>query len=278
MIQTFFAYIRILRPLNFFFVLIAVLFGAYYKMAAFPLLYPLLAGIAATLISGGGYVINDLYDYSIDMINRKERVLPSGLITTKKAKYYGICLFVLGIIISIFLHDPWIIALAVFNSALLFIYAMKSKRIHFWGNLLVAFVTASTFIFGSFITNNLRYAFFVGLCAFFYTMIRELVKDIEDKNGDSSAGAKTLPILWGDKKTLLLALLFWIGFTLTIIWGYPELYTLKFFILLLVGIVFLILVDLIILIMKPLTKTVKYSESFMKVHMLVFLIILWVAQ
>jgi len=277
-IQTLFAYIRILRPLNFLFVLIAVLFGAYYNISSYPLPYPLLAGIAAALISGGGYVINDYYDYSIDMINRKERVLPSGLIAPAKAKYYGICLFVLGIIISIFLRNPWMIAIAVFNSVLLFIYAMKSKRIHFWGNLLVAFVTASTFIFGSFITNNLRNALFVGLCAFFYTMIRELVKDIEDKYGDKSVGAKTLPLLWGDKKTLLLALLFWIGFTLTIVWGYPELYSSEFFILLLVGIVFLILIDLIILITKPLIKTAKYSESFMKVHMLVFLIILWTAQ
>jgi len=277
-IQTFFAYIRILRPLNFLFVFIAVLFGAYYKVTAYPIFYPLLAGFAAAFISGGGYIINDFYDYSIDMINRKERVLPSGLITPVKAKYYGACFFILGIIISIFLHNIWMIAIAVLNSILLFIYAMKSKRIHFWGNLLVAFATASTFIFGSFITNNLRNALFVAICAFFYTMIRELVKDIEDKNGDSSVGAKTLPILWGDKKTLLLSMLFWIGFAATIIWGYPEFYSSAFFILLMIGIVFLILVDLIILIIKPLTKTAKYSESFMKVHMLVFLVILWVAQ
>ena len=278
MIKTFFAYIRILRPLNFFFVLIAVLFGAYYKVAAYPILFPLLAGIAAAIISGGGYVLNDYYDYSIDMINRKKRVLPSGLITPAKAKYYSICLFIFGIIISIFLRNPWMIAIAAFNSLLLFIYAWKSKRIHFWGNLLVAFVTASTFIFGSFITNNLRTALFVGLCAFFYTIIRELVKDIEDKNGDRSTGAKTLPILWGDKKTLLLALLFWIGFATTIIWGYPEFYSFAFFIVLLIGILLLLLTDLIILMLKPMTKTAKYSESFMKIHMLVFLVILWVAQ
>jgi geranylgeranylglycerol-phosphate geranylgeranyltransferase len=258
--------------------LIAVLFGAYYKVAVYPLLFPLLAGIAAAIISGGGYVLNDYYDYSIDMINRKERVLPSGLITPLKAKYYGICLFTFGIIISIFLRNPWMIAIAALNSLLLFIYAWKSKRIHFLGNLLVAFVTASTFIFGSLITNNLRTVLFVGLCAFLYTVIRELVKDIEDKNGDGSTGAKTLPILWGDKKTLLLALLFWIGFSITIIWGYPEFYSLTFFIVILIGILLLLLINLIILLIKPITKTAKYSESFMKIHMLVFLVILWVAQ
>jgi len=277
-IQSIRAYIRILRPLNFLFVLIAVLFGAYYKVAAYPIFYPLLAGIAAALISGGGYVINDYYDYSIDMVNRKERVLPSGMISPTRAKYYAICLFISGIIISIFLRNLWMIAIAAFNSFLLYVYAMKSKRIHFWGNLLVAYVTSSTFIFGSFITHNLRNAFFVALCAFFYTMIRELVKDIEDKNGDRSAGAKTLPLLWGDKKTLLLSLLFWIGFTATIIWGYPKFYSSTFFILLLIVIVFMLLIDLIILLIKTTTKTAKYSESFMKVHMLIFLVILWVAQ
>lgn len=223
-------------------------------------------------------MINDYYDYSIDMVNRKERVLPSGMISPTRAKYYAICLFISGIIISIFLRNLWMIAIAAFNSFLLYVYAMKSKRIHFWGNLLVAYVTSSTFIFGSFITHNLRNAFFVALCAFFYTMIRELVKDIEDKNGDRSAGAKTLPLLWGDKKTLLLSLLFWIGFTATIIWGYPKFYSSTFFILLLIVIVFMLLIDLIILLIKTTTKTAKYSESFMKVHMLIFLVILWVAQ
>jgi len=276
--QSILAYIRILRPLNFLFVLIAVLFGAYYTAPAYPIFYPLLAGIAAALISGGGYVINDYYDYSIDMVNRKERVLPSGMISPTKAKYYAICLFISGIIISILLRNPWMIAIAAFNSFLLYVYAMKSKRIHFWGNLLVAFVTASTFVFGSFITHNLRNAFFVALCAFFYTIIRELVKDIEDKNGDSAADAKTLPLLWGDKKTLLLSLLFWIGFTVTIIGGYPEFYSSIFFILLLVVIAFLLLINLIVLMVKATTKTAKYSESFMKIHMLLFLIILWVAQ
>ena len=223
-------------------------------------------------------MINDYYDYSIDMVNRNERVLPSGLISPTRAKYYAICLFISGIIISIFLLNLWMVAIAALNSLLLYVYAMKSKKIHFWGNLLVAYVTASTFIFGSFITHNLRNALFVTLCAFFYTMIRELVKDIEDKIGDSSVGAKTLPVLWGDKKTLLFSLIFWIGFTVTIIWGYPEFYSSTFFILLLTFIAFLLLINLIVLMVKATTKTAKYSESFMKVHMLIFLIILWVAQ
>ncbi|MBN2017872.1 MAG: geranylgeranylglycerol-phosphate geranylgeranyltransferase [Candidatus Cloacimonetes bacterium] len=278
MTQRFLAYIRILRPLNFLFVFIAVLFGVYYKIQAFPLLYPVLAALAAALISGGGYVINDYYDYSIDVINRNERVLPSGLISKIVAKFYALLLFTVGILISIFIRNPWMIALAILNTLLLYFYALKGKQLHFFGNLLVAFITASTFIFGSFITGNFSNAIFVALCAFFYTFIREIVKDIEDKEGDSSTGSKTLPLIWGNKKTLIVAFLSWIGLLVVIIWAYPRYYTLTFLIIILISIVLLLLLDIVILYITQNKKLIKFSERYMKIHMLIFLVILWVAQ
>lgn len=278
MAKRFLAYIRILRPLNFIFVFIAVLFGVYYKIESFPILYPILAGLAAAIISGGGYVINDYHDYSIDVINRKGRVLPSGLMSKSIAKLYAFSLFAAGILLSIFIRNPWMISIAIINTLLLYVYALYGKKIHFGGNLLVAFVTASTFVFGSFISDNFKNAFFVALCAFFYTLIRELIKDIEDKKGDSSIESRTLPLIWGNRNTLLISFVSWLFFAAVIIWAFPKFYSLAFFVIILIGIVLLLLFDIVIIYINQNEKLITFSERYMKVHMLIFLIILWMAQ
>jgi len=274
----FVAYIRILRPLNCIFVIFAVLFGVYYKNAAHSIFFPLVAGIAAALVSGGGYVINDFYDHPIDLINKNNRVLPSGLIEPARAKKYAFSLFLSGILICIFFQNPWMISLAISNSLLLYIYAMKGKHIHFWGNLMVAFITATTFIFGSLLTNNVTNALFLAICAFFYTTIREMVKDIVDKKGDSIEKAKTLPLLIGDKKTLFLSLIFWIGLTATLIIGYPKFYSEFIMGILLIIISLFLLIDLLALLVNTTRKRASYSVMFMKTHMFIFLIILWMVQ
>jgi len=273
------AYIRILRPLNFLFVIVAVIFGAFYKYSIpFPILLPLVGAFAAAFISGGGYVLNDYFDYSIDVINRQDRVLPSGLMSKDVARIYGYMLIVLGVFLTLFLRNVWATIIAVINSFLLMLYAMKSKHIHFWKNLLVATITASTFLFGSVITENLNNALLVIICAFFYTLIREIVKDVSDKYGDRALLSKTLPQIWGNRKTILLAFLFWAGFVVTIIWGYPEFYSSVFFIIILTFFCLVIGINLLIIYVKPTVRIAAISHRFMKLHMLLFLIILWMAQ
>jgi len=218
------SYIKIIRPVNFLFVILAVLFGAFYKSDTFNLYIPILAAISAAFISGAGFALNDFFDVEIDKINRPHRPIPSGKISTLAAKRYAILLIIIGNLICFSLFRPVMLILAIFNSIILWVYAWKSKKLIFVSNLIVAFTTASTFIYGGLSNNNLRNGMFVFFCAFIYTLIRELVKDIEDIAGDKAEQSITLPIVLGVPKTIIVALFLGLIFSLIIFTGWNEFY------------------------------------------------------
>ncbi|MCK4359706.1 MAG: geranylgeranylglycerol-phosphate geranylgeranyltransferase [Candidatus Cloacimonetes bacterium] len=272
------SYFKVIRPLNFLFVIIAVLFGAIYKADYLHFIISILAAFSAALISGGGYVINDFFDRDIDKINRPERPIPKGIISPLSAKRYALLLFIGGIVISIFLQNLWMILLASCNSFLLYLYAYKGKRMGFLGNLLVAFVAASTFIYGGLANDNVRNSFFVFGCALFYTVIRELVKDLEDVDGDKKIGAQTVPIVFGEKITLAFAFLSWVFLTILTILGFHTFYEFPIFILIIVLCDTYLLVNLIVLFLRMSKKGTAISEKLMKIDMLLCLILLLVGQ
>lgn len=151
------------------------------------------------LITGAGNAINDYYDREIDAINRPGRPLPSGRISPAAAWRYSLALFLAGAFLAGRINSICLI-LAAFNSALLFFYARNLKAMPLWGNICVAFLTGSTFLFGGaavgmqgLMTNLVPF-----LLSFLISMSREIAKDIEDMAGDLAGGARTLPILAGE--------------------------------------------------------------------------------
>ena len=87
---------------------------------------------------------------------------------------------------------------------ILYLYAYKLKSTPLIGNLTVGFMTGFGFVFGGFTLNNpqiITTSIFLGFFAMVMTTAREIIKDIEDIEGDKVEGAKTLPILIG--KSLL---------------------------------------------------------------------------
>jgi len=274
----FVSYIKIIRPFNFLFVILSVLFGAFWFAKDIHQFIPYLASLSAALIASGGYVINDFFDRNIDKINRPERPIPRGIISPLEAKRYAFLLFTGGIVISICIKNPWMISLALGNSVLLYLYAYKGKRMGFFGNILVAFVTGSTFIYGGLANNNIRNALFVFGCALFYTVIRELVKDLEDVDGDKKIDAQTVPIVFGEKITLALAFLSWVFLTILTILGFHTFYEFSIFILIIVLCDAYLLVNLLILFLKMSKKVAGTSEKLMKIDMLLCLILLWIGR
>lgn len=160
------------------------------------------------LATGAGNVINDYFDHKIDSINRPDRPIPSGRIKRKTALYIAISLFMVGIVLSSFL-GPICLFLAVFNSLLLIFYASTFKRMALTGNVVVGYLAGSTFLFGGalevFNGMGIRSNVFLFLLAVLVTMAREIVKDIQDIEGDSKAGATTLPIVVGKEFSARLA-------------------------------------------------------------------------
>ncbi len=201
----------------------------------------LLSG-STMIIAAAGYIINDYYDVKIDLINKPERVVIGKQVARRYAILFHSILSIVGTAIGFLLN--WKIGVINFFSAfLLWWYSNDLKRQPFIGNFVVALLTGLSI----FLINILYHTYqpLVGIYsifAFAMTLIREIVKDMEDLKGDNTFGCKTLPIIWGMLKTKLL-----IYFLMAVLFGsviiinelYSQLPLLYFFAFLFVPLVFL---------------------------------------
>lgn len=203
-------YIEILRPGNAVMGAITIILIAIIdRTFNLPIL---LAMLAVFFETAAGNVINDYFDYNIDLINKPERPIPSGRISLKNGRNYGYLLFLLGTICGFlisFLTGNWIpFMIVLLADVVLYLYASTLKSTPLIGNLAVGFMTGFGFVFGGFTINNptiILTSIFLGFFAFVMTTAREIVKDIEDIEGDKADGARTLPILIGEKIPAILA-------------------------------------------------------------------------
>lgn len=203
-------YIEILRPGNALMGAISIILVALIdKTISIPVV---LAMLAVFFETAAGNVINDYFDYKIDLINKPDRPIPSGRISLKNGRNYGYFLFFMGTVCGFFisyLTNNWIpFAIVLFADVVLYLYAYKLKSTPFLGNLTVGFMTGFGFVFGGFSINNptiIMTSIFLGFFALVMTTAREIIKDIEDIEGDKADGARTLPILIGAKKPAILA-------------------------------------------------------------------------
>jgi len=167
--------------------------------------------VIVTLITAAGNVINDYFDADIDRINRPERPIPSGLVTPSAARNFAATLFLAGIIGALF-TPVLCLTIVIINSMILVLYAAKLKSMPVIGNAAVAYLAASIFLFGGAFAGGDTLVLVVPLAAitFFATMVREILKDAEDVEGDAAGGADTLPIRIGVPMTTRIA----VGFAL----------------------------------------------------------------
>jgi len=162
------------------------------------------AAVIATLTAtGGGNAINDYFDREIDAINQPERPIPRGDISARGALRFSLVLF--GIATAAALTLPAVaIAIAVFNFIALVAYTELFKGLPGVGNALVGYLTGSTFLFGgAAVDRPLGAVTLFGLAAI-ATLTREIVKDVEDIAGDREEGLRTLPIVIGERRALLI--------------------------------------------------------------------------
>jgi geranylgeranylglycerol-phosphate geranylgeranyltransferase len=273
------SFIKIIRPFNCLFVALSVLFGAYFSSLQSNSIAIIAAAISATLIAAGGYVINDFFDLRIDVINKPNRILPSGKMSPKTAYLFAVSLFWFGIIISFFTQDKYCIGIAFINSLVLFLYAKELKQSCLTGNLLVAYAAASTFIFGGFSNNNVKNSIVIASFAFCYTLIREFIKDGEDIEGDKINGAKTLAVIIGEKQITLISII-----PALIIVGLIQYFFINqqllqaTFIMLNVFVTIPLIGFIIYLFRKPVKSSFAKISSLTKLNMFMLLIIIWIGK
>ena len=118
---------------------------------------------------------------------------------------------------------------------LLFIYSATLKKLPLIGNITVAFLTGLAFIYGGFASGNPVAAIVPAVFAFLINLIREIVKDIQDIEGDTKAGVITFPIKFGFKKSKILILIITISLILYTLYPFiTELYKIEYFIVVMV--------------------------------------------
>ena len=199
---------RISRPINLLLIAFAQGMTAYFLVETtadgLPVLqdYRLYLLLMATvLVTAAGYMINDYYDVKIDLINRpKEVVVGKGIKRRVILVLHSLFNFIaLGLGWAV---APRIAAVIFFAGVLLWWYCNGLKRKPFIGNVAVAFLTGlSIYLVGYYYQKNELFVFTYALFAFFLNLIRELLKDLEDRHGDQLHGSKTLPIVLGFLKT-----------------------------------------------------------------------------
>jgi geranylgeranylglycerol-phosphate geranylgeranyltransferase len=163
--------------------------------------------VIVTLVTAAGNVINDYFDADIDRINRPDRPIPSGTVTLMGARSFAVTLFLAGILAAFF-TPPLCIFITVLNVLILVLYAAKLKSLPVVGNAAVAYLAASIFLFGGAFAGGDALVMMLPLAAitFLATMVREILKDAEDVDGDAAGGADTLPIRRGIRSTTRIAL------------------------------------------------------------------------
>ena len=190
--------------------------------------------VSTVLLAAGGYMINDYYDVDIDSINKPDKVIvgeriPANTVLTA----YGIltalgCL--LGIYLAFSIGKLMVLgSIHVFVAFSLWIYAAQLKKQLLVGNVRVALLSAlSLLIVGLFEPEFYRniiilapYAVF----AFVLSLVREIIKDMEDLDGDERGQVKSLPVRFGIKRTRLVVLVL----ILLTAWGLAEVLRLAFY-------------------------------------------------
>ncbi len=222
------AFFRLVRLPNLFFIaLTQVLFQIciYYSLyngnipAGDALQFVLLV-LASVFIAAAGYIINDYFDINIDEVNKPHKLVVDKHISRRWAIAWHFMLSVTGVLLTVLalpILQKWYLILAnIFCVALLWLYSTNFKKQLLTGNIVISLLTAWTILIIFFSKVSLSEAFGAGNAshyklfriailyagfAFIISLIREAIKDMEDMEGDSKYGCKTMPVAWGVNAT-----------------------------------------------------------------------------
>lgn len=163
------------------------------------------AVVATGLATGAGNAVNDYFDREIDRINRPDRPIPRGAVSPRSALAFSVALLLGATGAAVLLPLPAIV-IAVVNLLALVVYTEFFKGLPGVGNAVVAYLTGSAFLFGGAAVGRTfapAVLILFGLAAL-ATLTREIVKDVEDIDGDREEGLCTLPIAVGERPALVI--------------------------------------------------------------------------
>ncbi|MFY9717507.1 MAG: geranylgeranylglycerol-phosphate geranylgeranyltransferase [Thermoplasmata archaeon] len=152
-----------------------------------------LAGLSTALVTGGGNVLNDLLDIEGDRTNHPDRPLVTGAVSRRTAQRLATGLFVLGALVAVpvVVAEPLVGVILAVAVGTLLAYEFRLKSRGLAGNAVVALLTGLVFLYGGAAAGNALILLPFAAMAFLATLSRELIKDMEDVEGD--VGRQTFP-------------------------------------------------------------------------------------
>lgn len=272
------AVFQIIRPLNCTISALSILIAALLASPQWLTLKVLVAMLSTALITAGANTINDYFDVEIDRINRPQRPLPAQRLTPGFAKVFAIILFGCGVFFSIFINI-FAIIIALTSSLLLFIYSAKLKQTVLWGNATVSFMGGLAFVYGALAAGRWSEGIIPASFAFLFHFGREILKDMEDMQGDAVCKARTLPVQHGYRTALAATTgIYSLLIGATILPYRLGIYGLAYFITVLLGVDFVLLVVLLILWADPGKHRVGSVNQILKADMLVGLLAIYLGK
>ena len=205
------------RPLNVliagFTILIAAIVTGQFEFSAILVF----AILTASFITSGANIVNDIFDIEIDRINKPKRLLPSGKVSLKSAWIYFIISYFLAIILA--LLSGWFMFIIAFSiGILLYTYSSYFKRTVLWGNIVVSFSTAIAFIYGAEAVGHWKAGIIPAFFSLFFHFGREVIKDMQDMEGDLAHNAVTFAGKFGKQNSIFLVnVVFFILILLTLV-------------------------------------------------------------
>jgi 4-hydroxybenzoate polyprenyltransferase len=178
----------------------------------------LLLLVASVLIAAGGYIINDYFDLNIDRVNRPGKLVIERVIKRRWAIVWHIVFSSIGVALSFYLGyrlgNPMVGLLNLLSVVLLWFYSTSFKKQLLVGNVIISLLTAWVVLVQYVCETHFRLldmppqqvayqsaifkaAVLYGGFAFVISLIREVVKDMEDMEGDARYHCRTMPIVWG---------------------------------------------------------------------------------
>ena len=163
--------------------------------------------LAVLFTAAAGYVINDILDIEEDIINKPEKRIIAKHISIRSGIIFYIILL-LGSLAFGFLTGLSMGLVCVMISVLLYFYSSDLKGTTLWGNLLVSLMNGVVVFFSAQGVDEKFNGYFAeyAFLAFLITMVREVVKDIEDMEGDKTREYETFPIVYGARKSVWLGM------------------------------------------------------------------------
>ena len=164
--------------------------------------------LASSVTIAGGYIINNFYDFEKDLINRPQKSMLDRLVGQNTKLSFYFTLNFIAVIMASYVSFRAVVFFSIFIFAIWF-YSHKLKKLPIIGNLSSAVLTITPFFVVFIYYKNFETIIFVHATFLFLIIaMRELVKDLENIKGDLALNYKTIPIVYGEKASKRMLMVF----------------------------------------------------------------------